>query len=285
MISRHCTLPCLTLMLAMVPGCVSIGPDNPAIKVTSSEARELLQQMERDPKPLARPVVVLGGYRGPESEANSIKATLRDATSGKVSDFAAVSYRWESDLDVICDAIVREVDAKFPSNDPTATVEVDVVGISLGGLAARWASIPPDERQRHGEPAWHRKDGTLPKQRLKIGRLYTVVSPHQGVTISTFVLGGGGVLTDMGQGSGVVTLVNHRLKAGKDTYEIIAYGSPRDSISGDSNFAPPGMKAVWTSGNLTGTHWAQIDNPIFYADIARRLRGEKPVAEPTPIPE
>jgi hypothetical protein len=270
---------------ALLGGCVSVGPDNPAIKVSESQASDLLRKMERDPKPLARPVVVLGGYRGPESETNGIMATLADATSGKVSDFAAVSYRWYDDLDEICDKIVREVNAKFPSKDPASTIEVDVVGISLGGLAARWAAIPPEERVRQGEMAWRREDGTMPTKRLKIVRLYTVVAPHQGVTMSSFLLPPGGVLADMGADSGVVTTVNRRLAEGKSTYEVVAYGSPRDSISGDANFAPPGMKAVWTGGNLTGTHWAQIDNPIFYADIARRLRGEEPVAEPTKIPE
>src|SRR5262245_56803073 len=38
------------------------GPQNPSLPCTLAEARADLQRMARDPKPLARPILVLGAY-------------------------------------------------------------------------------------------------------------------------------------------------------------------------------------------------------------------------------
>ena len=60
--------------------------------------------------------------------------------------------------------IIEEVDKAFPTNDPNATTEVDVIGFSLGGLSSRYAAEDP-------------KPGMEPQRRLRIARLFTISSP------------------------------------------------------------------------------------------------------------
>ncbi len=63
--------------------------------------------------------------------------------------------------------VIDAVDQKFPSSDPEVTTEVDVIGYSMGGLAARYAAMPATAVN-------------LSKRRLQIGRLFTISSPHRG---------------------------------------------------------------------------------------------------------
>ena len=57
-------------------------------------------------------------------------------------DFFAVSYTFGSNMDNIAELIVARVDRHWPSDSPDETIEVDVVGISMGGLMGRYTAMP-----------------------------------------------------------------------------------------------------------------------------------------------
>jgi len=59
------------------------------------------------------------------------------------------------------------------SRPPACTSEVDVIGVSMGGVVGRCAAAPP--------PA-----GRLGK-RLKIARLFTISSPHRGAVMASLL--------------------------------------------------------------------------------------------------
>ena len=62
-------------------------------------------------------------------------------------------------------------------------------------------------------------------------------------------------------------------------YELIPYGVTNDGIVGVLNTAPPGELPIWTRGRFWGSHMLVAENRPIITDIARRLRGEDPVAQ------
>src|SRR4051812_27431594 len=76
-------LPHLAILLMMsgaaltAPGCAELAAVNRSFAVTAPEARDALRRMADDPKPLGRPVVVLGGYGDPGLGAPHLAAELR----------------------------------------------------------------------------------------------------------------------------------------------------------------------------------------------------------------
>src|SRR5688500_7480791 len=120
----------LAFMTALVlSGCAS--PENPSFPVSVSDARGALQEMANDPKPLARPVVGLGGYHDPGFGAlvweREVRRWSRDA---RVID---VSFALHRDFDQCRRDVIAAVDKALPTDDPEATAEVDVIGVSMGG--------------------------------------------------------------------------------------------------------------------------------------------------------
>ena len=60
--AMRCFMVTAMLSLALA-GCGAVA--NPSFPLTVSDANSELERMREDPKPLARPVVVLGGYHDP----------------------------------------------------------------------------------------------------------------------------------------------------------------------------------------------------------------------------
>ena len=108
---------------------------------------------------------------------------LKHATSGKDADFLYLYYPLDTDFDEIADYVVREVEKKWPSGDEAQTVPVDVVGVSMGGLVARWAALAPG-RADTGDG---RTAGGGCTKRLNIVRLFTFSSPHRGAVMAETV--------------------------------------------------------------------------------------------------
>jgi pimeloyl-ACP methyl ester carboxylesterase len=229
------------------------------------------------PTPLARPVVVLNGYRGLPTLASRVARKLREMTSGRAEDFLAVSYWTSTDLDAIAAEVVRRVDEAWPSEDPERTVEVDVVGISMGGVVARWAAMAPEQRVREGEFE-ERQAGRLPHsdrtKRLRIARLYTIATPHQGAVMANLVAPDAAA-RDLRTGSAFLAALDSALPGAG--YELVCYAQTNDKMVGALHAAPQGTTPFWCSGTWAFSHFMAADNPMFLADIARRLRGEEPI--------
>jgi hypothetical protein len=257
----------------LLTGCIALpSPNDPARAVTRDSAATDLAALYNDPRPLARPVVVLGGYRTLGIHAAPLVAKLRRGTSNKSDDFLYLYYPLTTNFDQLADYVVAEVEKKWPSADPKQTVPVDVVGVSMGGLVARWAALPPLERVRNKEdsPAQGAK-------RLNIVRLFTFSSPHRGAILAEKVHIDPAA-RDMCSGSPFLDVLDERRSA--HPYELVCYAQEGDNIVGATRAAPPGEDPIWSEGTILFSHISAVENPIFVTDICKRLRGEKPLVTP-----
>lgn len=263
------TAVCWCAMAAGWGGCgAGHGMVNPSFELTIGEAKAALRAMEEDPKPLARPVVVLAGIYDPGFEVSDVAGHLRrvaneDAVVIQVpflttSTFESCRARV---LDVVRERLGTDADGALP--------EVDVVGLSMGGLVGRYAASPAEAG---GE-------------QLRIRRLFTLATPHRGAEMAGVASGLDGRARDMRAGSPFLVELDGALAASE--YEVIPYVRLGDAIVGEANAAPEGETAWWVhTPALQAAHLHGMDDPRLLADIARRLRGEQPytTAPPAPLP-
>ncbi|MEO0511680.1 MAG: hypothetical protein AAF108_02135 [Planctomycetota bacterium] len=252
-----------------VASCTAVVEPGQPLELTKVEVAALRGEMEASPADLERPVVVLSGYHAWPSMADRLADRLAAVTSGDRDDFVDVAYTNVGEFDKMVSRAILTVDAAFPSDDPRETVEVDVVGISAGGLVARAAAMPLHK-------------GLARDKRLKIRRLYTLGTPHRGALLAERIAPDPAA-KDMVQGSDFLRSLDEDLP-GID-YEIYPYAHLNDTWVGATRSAPPGYDPVWTGGRRMFSHFGVSDNKMFILDIARRLRGDEPLAsEPTPPP-
>ena len=161
---------------------------------------------------------------------------------------------------------MHAVEDAFPSSDLNYTTPVDVIGISMGGIAPRYAA---------------RRDPLSPSKlkRLNIVRLFTISSPHRGATLADIHLAVSRLQLDMRPGSRFIERLNSPVDPLEHLYSIYAYVRLNDQPVGVDNAAPPGQTPWWI-GDLPGssTHSMAFRDPRIIADIALRLRGEAPFA-------
>jgi hypothetical protein len=242
-------------------GCAAVGPLNPSIPITEDEAEAAIHEMEADPKPLARPIVILGGYLdpglGPWWIARQLTKVISQGQGLQVQFF----FAW--DFDDCRTKLITEVDAAFPSDDPVWTSEVDVIALSMGGLAARHAAAPP-------------ADAASTPRRLKIARLFTISSPHRGARMAALSRLQP-LHADMRHGSAFLTALDAAYREAE--YELFAYVRLGDQIIGAENAAPAGENPWWLPNpRLEPAHLASATDVRILADIFRRLHGERPFA-------
>jgi hypothetical protein len=250
------------VLLGMLAGCAS-QMTNPSFPVTHAQARSDIAEMQRDPKPLDRPVVIIGGFLDPNispPEVSLLRSVSRDSTIVKVSLFTCGSF------DSCRQRIIDDVDKALPTTDPEWTAEVDVIGNSLGGLAARFAAAPSND------PAHPR--------RLRIARLFTISSPLRGARLAQFI-----ALTqfhrDMIPGSPFLQSLER--SDAFALYTTVSYVHLYDNTVGSENAALPGSRAYWlTDAFWVPPHLGALFDPRILADIARRLRDEEPLTAATP---
>src|SRR5689334_16578347 len=121
----------LFLCWAMFSGCAA-HPSNSSFPVTSQEAKQAIEQMRHQTKPLSRPLVVVGGFM----DLNVTLPWFAHFFSSITRDTAVipVSIGHCGSFEQCREEVIRAVDNAAPSVDPQWTSEVDVVGLSLGGL-------------------------------------------------------------------------------------------------------------------------------------------------------
>ncbi|HEY7088844.1 MAG TPA: hypothetical protein VH518_12190 [Tepidisphaeraceae bacterium] len=252
----------LSLLIVSIAGCAAPPQppkfENPSFRVTPEQASQAIEQMRADPKVLPRPLIVVGGFMDPNITtpwfAHFFAGVTRETTIITVPLGTCTSF------DECRDTIIAAVDKVRPSDDPIWTSEVDVIGLSLGGLASRYAAAPP-------------RDASHPR-RLKIARLFTISSPHTGAKLAQRI----SLIDfhrDMIPGSPFLTYVAaHDDEA---NYTLYPYTHLNDDIVGAQYAAPPGVTPWWLRGPPTfSPHLAAMLDDRILADIARRLRGEEP---------
>ena len=218
--------------------------------------------MANQPKPAVRPVLVLGGYLDPGLLTNS----LGDDLSGMLADgpVITVSFGMTADFESCRARVLRELEAHHPellgAADASQTLPIDVVGISMGGLVARYMAAGDHETGK----------------RLNIQRLFTVSTPHQGATWA-MLPSANAKQTRMRPGSAWLERLNR--DAEQLGYELFCYVRLRDSIVGPSRAALPEQTAWWVHSPFwQSPHLGAPGDPRIVADISRRLRGEKAYA-------
>jgi hypothetical protein len=234
-------------------------------------ARRTLSRLRENPRPLERPVLVFNGYRSLSPLVASVVRTLAGATSGKPEDFVLLSYATAGTFEGALKIVSRKLRKRL--GDRFERLDFDAVGISMGGLVARLCAITPGQRPAGGAE-------TCP--RLRIQRLFTFGTPHQGSKLAAKIAPDRAA-RDMKPGSPVLrTLSDLRTPLPR---ELHCYAQLRDTFVDPRAAAPPGRIAIWSAGTRTMSHFTTPVNPWFVADVALRLRGEAPLLqEPTRPP-
>lgn len=257
---------------------------NPSFPLSIEDARADLARMRRDPRPLARPVLVCAGIFDPGPGSRHVAGQLRAVTSTPelVLD---TGFARCADFDACRDHALRLVECACPSGTRDGdTVPLDALGISMGGIVARYAALP----RRHGEPAG---------SRLNLRTLYTFGTPHHGAQWwdrapwdqrAADMRPGSPFMGRLNGDSGVS--LERSLPTpvpSPPSFDIIAYVRLGDTIVGESNAAAPDGRVWWAPNPISQfAHLQAFDDPRLLADVARRLRGEPPLTfdPPAPIP-
>ncbi len=263
-------LLCVLTLTACAAGCGAEPRVNPSFAVTKAQARAALGEMRSDPARLERPLVILGGFGDPGWAAFKVRSTVsRLFHPADRARIIAVNFPATANFEQCRRRVIRAVKERFPSDDPALTCEVDVIGISMGGLVARVAAdeAPP------GQP------------RLRVARLFTISSPLRGARLASWHRV---ALTSMHRDMRAGSALLRRLNARPSDYPIVSYSRLNDGIVGAAYASPAGQGVWWLdNGPLEHAHWAALHDPRILADIARRLRGEAPLTTdpPAPLPD
>lgn len=253
------------LLWALPVGC-AMQP-NPSFPVTTAQARAALGEMRRNPQPLERPVIIAAGLFDAGMDVQQMARTLRRVTldNDMVATATFMSLTTGS-FDGCRDFLIEKVERSWGATGTGETIEVDVIGFSMGGLVARHASRP-------------RTDGGT---RLVIRRLFTISTPHRGARIAGWPTFDERTL-DMRAGSEFLTDLDNALPDAD--YTMYNYTRLGDWIVGAENAAPPGRTAWWVpTPPASFSHLGAATDPRIMADIARRLRGDLPLTTEPPAP-
>jgi pimeloyl-ACP methyl ester carboxylesterase len=256
------------VMVLLAGGCGTGGPVNPSFPLDRFTAQRELERMQAEPVPLERPLVIITGYM--DIGLVPMRLVPRFQRLSGDDRVIGVTFWGARSFDACRQRVIDAVDRAFPSDDPVWTVEVDVIAMSMGGLVARYAAAELPEAP----------DG----RRLKIARLFTISAPHRGAAMA--VLPSWNAL-HIGMRSGSSFLQRLDDISGNPDYELVPYVRLGDITVGPGNAAPHGTTAWWVATPpLEPAHGFAFADPRILADIARRLRNERPytIGPPAPLP-
>lgn len=251
------------LSVLLTLGCAAPKRINPAFAISPVEASEVLDQMKHEPKRLSRPVLVIDGYNDAGFGSAVVRKEIVEATGD--NRVSTVSCAACSTFDECRERVIAAVDRAYPTANDKLTTEVDVIGISMGGLVARYSAEPAAKGRR-----------------LRIARLFTLSSPLRGAK-AAWLPSFNQLQKDMRIGSPFMKKVNDV----KPDYPIYPYVRLGDTIVGPDNASPPGQNPIWVANlALQPAHIFTVVDPRIIGDITRRLRDEEPLSKEkrTPLP-
>jgi len=249
------------ILCTVAAGCSADHPMNPSFAVPMAEAKAILRQMQDDPRTLERPLVVAGGIHDPGFVASRVARTIR-RTMNPDDLVTTVSFtgRGKGTFDDCRNFLIESVQEAFGTTNGPATVEVDVIAFSMGGLVVRHAARPRDDGGKQ----------------LNIRRLFTISTPHRGARMAGLPTLDHRAVA-MRYGSEFLAGLDEALS--RSPYELYTYARLGDMIVGEKNTAPPGRHPWWVANPPFGlAHIGAPHDPRIMADILRRMRGEQPLA-------
>jgi pimeloyl-ACP methyl ester carboxylesterase len=212
--------------------------------------------MRATARALARPVLVLDGWHSPGVSAWGLARRLCSLTSGRWGDFAWATYPWAFSLESAVRVAERVIRRRG-----WARQEIDIVGISMGGIVAR--ALGSGVSGSGGEPV------------VRAKRIFTIASPHRGARLAKY-LPVDRAARDMGAGSEVLRRLDEALDLTCE--EMVCHAMSGDWLVGEENTAPAGMEALCVKPSSVFARWfahyAIVYDVRVQVDIARRLRGE-----------
>ncbi len=251
---------------------------------TVAEARDDIARMERDPRPLPRPVLVLSGWGDPGVVSLQLARELRKVsldtevgarqflTSWTMDDCREAARRAALELARATGPAADDAEGDGGPNEsappPGEPFELDIVGKSMGGLVARELARTEAARER---PAF------------RVARIFTISTPHRGARLAALPTIDPKVVA-MRPGSDFLGRLDAALAEG-DAPEIVAYARTDDWMVGEHNTAPAGGSVrVVPRPALEFGHLQAGGDPRIVADVMRRLRGEAGLLpDPRPV--
>ncbi len=243
------------------PAFPTVPPNSviPPLAIDRRALREAEMSMEASPAALARPLVVLGGWRSPALQSRRLARELRRLTGANPADILAISYPFDWSINRITDRVAHRIHERWPG------AEVDIAAISMGGLVARAAAM----NRGNGRPG------------IRIRRLFTLATPHRGALLARW-LRPDPAAGAMRPGSEFLRSLDAALP-GSD-YELVCYARLGDYWVGARNTSPPGRDPIWAPSSGLFSHFTVARDARIIADMARRLRAEPPLAGPPSPP-
>jgi pimeloyl-ACP methyl ester carboxylesterase len=259
-VALQCAWVVLTTIL--VGGCaLPFRGANPSFPVTEAEAKADLARMVAAPVRLERPLVVLAGIGDPSISSDAIMRGVAPTVLGTVLE---IDFFTETSFEGSRRRLMRELSDAF-GGEGASIPEVDVIAFSMGGLIARDAAIPD-------------RDG----RQLRIRRLFTISAPHEGARLAGAPLG-----VPLGEDMIPTSDFIARLRQARRGYELVCY-TRLDDVTVGEEFAAPDGEPLWWVPTPSGewSHMAAFADERILADIARRIRGERPLTRPpaSPLP-
>ena len=252
------TLAAFFLSFGCVVAKAGTPTTNPSFPVSVQDARAHLKVMAATPRRLERPLIILGGFLDMGVGPSYYARRLRDYVRG---DIIRIGFADCTDFPSCRRRVIERLDAVLGEWSGRETVEVDVIGQSMGGLIAYYAAM---------------NDPALGK-RLKVRRLFTISSPLQGSARAAkmpAVLDVLPLIRDMRPNSDLYK----RLATVPADFELVSYTLLNDPVVGERFAAGPGRVAWWLPApSLMRAHGAAMADERIMLDIVRRLRGEKPL--------
>lgn len=229
-----------------------------------SAMRRERERMLASPTGLARPVVILAGWRAPRLAVDLLAARLRRLTGAAgTADTFTVAFPFCNTIDRAVERAVEAVTSALPAGDG-GPAEVDAIGISMGGLVARAAAAPATARRL--------------RRRLRLRRLFTLATPHRGARLAA-VVAPDAAASAMRPGSDFLRWLDEALPCAD--YALVCYAREGDRWVGTENAAPRDTPLIRVPRSLL-SHMTITRDPLITLDLARRLRGEPPLLHAGP---
>lgn len=211
--------------------------------------------------PLARPLVVLGGWRTPHWTCATLARRLAMQTDSGAGGALPVSFFTAHRIEDAAERAASAILERWPAPEG-GRLEVDAVGISMGGIVGRLLAAMCAGAIRS-------PNGTAPP--IRVVRLFTIGTPHRGARLARLIAPDPAA-RQMRAGSDFLRRLDEALPA--SGLEVIPYARLHDGMVGARNASPPGMDPLWRRGPRLLAHLTITRDEAFTRDIARRLKGE-----------